>query len=104
MKIKFLATSNAPSSYKFINDVVVANHHGAQIEIDLSSLDYGDKVESIEIDGEEQSSVIREVFRDKNGVLNAILCQKAPLNSNWVESDWIDSSDYDKNILYIKEE
>lgn len=94
MKIKFLATGIAPNFYEFEGEKIKFNGE----TFDLSNFEEGDVFEGIE--GEIQG--IRAVERI-DGELHVTLCQKAP-QGHWTGKDeYIDSTDYDPNNLYIRE-
>lgn len=103
MKIKFLATGDAPSSYSFNGDVVTATYNGQSESIDFSVFGNGDEFTGLELDVLPiiYTMVISNVER-VNGELRLTLCQKAG-KGHWVESDWIDAIYYDANTTYITE-
>ena len=105
MKIKFKATSKAPE-YDISGKVITATNNDEIEIIDLSEFPKGAKWQGGELEKISDLNsldVIFNVFHD--GELHVTLCQKIPdpQTGNWVESDWIDSNDYDPNELYIKE-
>lgn len=95
MKIKFLATGIAPDFYEFDGEKIKFNGEW----YDLSEFEEGDIFEGLE--GEMQA--IRDVKRI-DGELYVTLCQKAP-PGHWTGRDmeYIDTSEYDSNKLYIRE-
>lgn len=94
MKIKFLATSQAPKKYVFEDEKVIIGG----VEYDFSVLEEGDIFDGLE--GE--ASTIREAERI-DGVLHLTLCQEAPVG-HWRGIDkYIDAKDYDPEKLYIYE-
>lgn len=107
MKVKFAATFNAPDYYEFNGKVVTAFYKGKSESIDLSGLEYGDKVYGIVFENLtplRTSHILRSVYVDQSGELFVELAQKCPqIEGHWWESDWIDSFDYDKDKLYIVE-
>ena len=87
MKIKFLATGNAP----------IYSIQGETInDIDLSPLEYGGEFIG---DDDTRAAGIRDAERDASGVLHVTLCQ-AVGPGHWTTSDWIDASVYDPNAIY----
>lgn len=95
MKIKFLATGIAPESYSFDGEKITFNGE----TFDLSNFEEGDKFEGVE----HEIQGIRAVERI-GGELYVTLCQKAP-PGHWTGQDmeYIDSTEYDANKLYIRE-
>jgi hypothetical protein len=92
MKIKFIATANAPLAYR-INGEKISYYDETY---DLSEFEEGDKLLGVDDFG------IREIERI-NGELYVTLCQKAPIG-HWRENDeYIDSSEYNPSCVYIKE-
>ena len=92
MKIKFLATAQAPE-YKINGEIING--------IDLSLLEEGDKFTGNE---ETREAGIRDAYRE-NGDLYVVIKQVAGANrkeTHWRESDWIDAGDYDPESCYIK--
>jgi len=95
MKLKVLATGNAPTHYSFSGDVVTA-HYGDQSEpFDLSALAIGDKFEGVEADVLEMNNdqIIRDVYRDDTGELYVTICQRVG-PGHWTESEWMPVSAY----------
>lgn len=94
MKIRFLATGIAPKQYEFKGETIVIDDK----TYDLSVFDEGDIFEWVE--GDIQS--IRAVKRI-DGELYVTLCQQAP-QGHWRGIDeWIDSSEYDPDAMYIQQ-
>lgn len=94
MKIKFLATGQAPDYYEFEDEKVIFNGQ----TFDLSIIEEGDQFEGID----HEIQAIREVERI-DGELYVTLCQQAP-RGHWTGTDkYIDSKHYDPNVLYIRE-
>jgi hypothetical protein len=133
MKIKFLATGNAPNFYTFSGEVITV-HIEETDSFDLSDFPQDGVFVGIESDliSLPPSQLIRDVERTDD--LYVTLCQKPPVTKityivdgkpltllaeatppeehekkiehrggNWKESDWIDSQDYDPETLYIQE-
>ena len=117
MKIKFEAWKSAPE-YDISGNVITAEYNGKSETVDLSGFPEDAKWEGGELESITDlspSNVIVDVFHD--GELHVTLCQKVPVafttkhgdreiehqTGDWVESDWIDSDDYEKGKLYIKE-
>lgn len=95
MKIKFLATGIAPNKYEFEGEKIFFN---GEI-FDLSVFEEGDEFEGFD---EGIIPAIREVKRI-DGELYVTLCQEAP-QGHWTGiNEYIDSTDYDPNALYIRE-
>lgn len=102
MKIKFLATGNAPTHYSFTGDVITA-HRGVQPEdFDLSGLQHGDQFQGVSVDNLILSPghVIRAAERDSNGELHVTLCQQVG-PGHWKESGWMDAADYDPANIQV---
>ena len=115
MKIKLIPTPKSPE-YEFSGNVITATYNDEIEIIDLTKFPQNGKWQGGELENITElslESVIRDVFH--NGELHVILPQKIPFKiinkdngikfqtGHWVESDWIDSNDYDPNELYIKE-
>ncbi len=93
MKIKFLATGVAPEIYELDGEKIIIDG----IEYDLAVFEEGDVFEDLE----DENSYIRDIKRI-DGELYVTLCQQAP-PGHWRGTDeWIDSSDYNPNKLYIR--
>jgi len=113
MKVKFIATYNAPMKYVFDGEKIIV-YYQEQIEIfDLSEIEFGDiffvEKNDIFLHGcqpnilpIEGTFIIRNALRDASGELWVTLCQKASI-SYWNESDWMPASNYDENTKYIIE-
>lgn len=92
MKLKFLATGTAPEIYEFDGEKIIYSGES----YDLSVFEEGDEFLEVEDNG------IRDIQRI-DGVLHVTLCQKAP-PGHWRGIDeYIDSSFYNPENLYIKE-
>ncbi len=103
MKIKFLATFDAPDSYSFSGDILTFNYGEDSDTIDLSGFTEDAKFENVSSNVNLQGSfIIRDMYWHENE-LYLILCQKPSNTGHWVESDWIDSQDYNSETLYIQE-
>lgn len=104
MRIKFLATGDSPDFYEFSNELLTIHKDGVRESVDFSQLDTEDKYEGIEFDyiPLPYSQVVREAFRDGKGILHLTLCQRDG-DGVWRESDWMDSKDYIKGNIYVKE-
>jgi hypothetical protein len=90
MQIKFLAVGHDVPTYSFDGESVNG--------FDLSSIEHGDKF----IGNDETHQLgIRDVFRDENGVLHAVLCQQVG-PGHWVESDWLEADEYDPDHIYVQ--
>ena len=117
MKIKLIPSINAPE-YDISGNVITATHNDEVEVIDLSEFPQNGKWQGGELENITKlspSNVICDVFHD--GELHVKLCQKVPVafttkhgdkeikhqTGDWVESDWIDADDYEKEKLYIKE-
>lgn len=94
IKIKFLATGNAPSLYEFDDEKIIID----SVEHDLSDFNDGDIFDGLEGD----MQAIRTIERI-DGELHVTLCQKAGEGHWRGVYDWIDSDDYNPNKLYIRE-
>lgn len=125
MKIKFLATNNAPD-YTIDGETITINGE----VLDLSEFPEGATFEGVEGD---EDNFVRNVERT-DGELFVTLCQASPVTKitymiegkpitlavdqpepetydrkiehrggNWTESDWINDDDYNPETLYIKE-
>lgn len=94
MKLKFLATGIAPTFYEFEDEKIIFNGES----FDLSVFEEGDIFEGIE----HEMQAIREVERI-DGELYVTLCQEAPAG-HWRGTDeWINSTEYNPNKMYIRE-
>lgn len=103
MKIKFLATGDAPSLYSFDGAVVTATYNG-----ETEAFDFSEFAEGYEYNGL-KPNVLPLIYthlvvdaKRIDGELYLTLCQKA-VKGHWAESDWIDSSSYIANTTYIVE-
>lgn len=99
MKVKFLATGNAPTHYSFDGETVTA-HYVSDEAFNLSSLGEGDRFDGVEVEALAlpAQQVIREAER-VDGELYVTLCQRVG-PGNWTESDWIDAIEYDPDKVY----
>lgn len=97
MKIKFLATGQAPDSYSFSNETING--------FDLSPLQT-----NYVFSGNEETfqAGIRDAYRDENGELHVTLMQRVLASqhpyakAHWRESTTeINSSDYDPYVCYV---
>ena len=115
MRIKFLATGNAPDKYEFEGEKVIAHYDGEQEEFDLSVIGHGDKFRLTILEGEEEKTlhgcepeilalpgtqIIRNAYRE-NGELYVILCQTVTAGE-WRESDWMNWLSYSPGRVYVK--
>lgn len=88
MKIKFLATGNAPP-YEINSETING--------LDLSELNHGDQfIRNETTDG----AGIRDAYRDEHGQLWVTLKQ-AVGPGHWAEGDWIDASQYDPDAINV---
>lgn len=96
MKVRVLATGNAPTHYSFDGDVVTAHHNNQTEQFDLSALGSDDKFTGVSVDILSLSAghVIRDAYRDESGELHVTLCQQVG-PGHWSESDWMDATAYD---------
>lgn len=103
MKIKILATGEAPTHYSFNNEVVTAYHNGLSESFDLSSIEFGDQFVGVSVDtlNLNMFHVIRDVYRDRLGELHLVLCQEVGAG-HWRESDEFDSEFYKPEGIYAK--
>ena len=92
MIIKFLATGTAPEKYEFDGEKITYSGE----TYDLSVFEEGDEFLGVEDNG------IRSIQRI-DGVLHVTLCQESPPGHWRGIDDYIDSSFYDSNKIYIKE-
>lgn len=94
MKLKFLATCQAPDYYSFNGSEVTAHFEEEQITYDLSK------------DTAFESRCIRG-FYEKDGEKCLVLCQKVIAGqypykmAHWRESDWLEDSEYDSGKCYV---
>lgn len=104
MKIKFLATAESPDYYSFTGNIMYVVKDGVKEEIDFSHFESGDAYEGLELERLDMSDeqIIRDAERKIDGTLYLTLCQKSD-DGHWRESDWMDSSEYQKGKTYIKE-
>ena len=91
MKIKFLATGNAPTHYEIDGEIING--------IDLSIIEYGGRFMCNEV---ARQAGIRHAERDEHGELWVTLKQESG-SGHWRESDWIDAVDYDPDAIYIRQ-
>lgn len=109
MKIKFLATGNAPTHYSFNGDVATAHYGDQQEDFDLSGLQHGDRFQGVSVDDLDLSPghIIRAAERDSNGELHLTLCQKVIAaqypgkKARWREGLEIDAESYDPDACYV---
>jgi hypothetical protein len=80
MKIKFLATGQAPEKYSFNGEVLTAFKDGESEDFDFSVLEEGGRVDNIEVEALDLSSsaIIRKAER-MDSELKLVLCQKTPV-------------------------
>ncbi|MBY5941121.1 hypothetical protein KUW00_09480 [Halomonas sp. DP5N14-9] len=105
MKIKLLATAQAPDRYSFSQEIVVANEAGHEKAYDLSSFPEGGGFKEAEKlpSGAQAIRCIERV----NGELYVTLVQKVIAGqypgrkAHWRESPIIDADDYDPNTCYV---
>ena len=102
MKIKFLATGNAPTHYSFAGETVTAHVNVISEDFDLSAISVGDKVTSVSVDTLDLNSghILRDAYRDESGELYITLCQRVG-PGHWSESDWMDVSDYNSDAIQV---
>lgn len=129
MKIKFLATAKSPVRYEFdVESILSFETYVPPPEViegedpppepdpeapepetsiaeifDLSLLAHGDQFEGVEpaVLSLPGSQVIRHAERDEFGELHVTLCQSTRGGGTWLESDWMDSADYEPGKQYI---
>ena len=153
MKIRFLATGNAPVRYEIAGDVITAYElyipppppepepdpdtpmpEPEPVEpppeepapdpdapppeplpepepppvsimetFDFSLLQFGGEFEGVEpaIINIPATQIIRSAYRDELGILHVELCQKISGGGAWIESDWIDATDFVPDTRYI---
>lgn len=89
MKIKFLATGNAPS-YEISGETING--------LDLSIVEHGGKFVGSD---ETRAAGIRNAERDSDGELWVTLCQQVG-PGHWTESEWLDAEDYDAEEVYVR--
>lgn len=103
MKIKFLATGNAPDLYRFEGEVIKSFYGGKNNAFDLSVLRDGDEFLGIKSDLDLLPPLIIRNARRVDGTLYVTLCQKSP-KGDWRDAgEWINADEYDPNKMYIKE-
>lgn len=80
MKIKFLATNNAPDKYSFSGDTITIFHNDESESVDLSPFEEGDQFEGVEPEVLNLTGIfaIRAVERAE-GELHVTLCQTPPI-------------------------
>lgn len=88
MKLKFLATGNAPN-YIISGETING--------IDLSIVEHGGEFIGSE---ETRQAGIRNAERDETGELWVTLCQQVG-PGHWTEGEWLDAEDYDPNAIYV---
>lgn len=103
MKLKFLATGQAPDFYEFSGETITAHHGGVSESVDFSQLEHGDIFEGIEPESLTlpASQIIRAAHRDEDGILHVTLCQKVGAG-DWTESIWIDVSEFVQGRQYVR--
>ena len=96
MKIKVLATGQGPDHYEFDGDKITAHQGELSEMIDLTELEHGDKFEGAEPEALTLpgSQIIRDAYRDSEGVLHVTLCEASPMMGNWTDSGWIAAEAY----------
>ena len=101
MKLKFLATGQAPSVYSIQGEVITVGEES----FDLSVLEHGDKFEGVEPETLDLpgSQVIRDAHRDDQGELHVTLCQQSPTMGHWRESEVMEAEDYVPGRVYIRQ-
>lgn len=105
MKIRFIATGDAPESIAFNGETITVINGVVNDSFDLSSIAYGDQFLGVESEILLMSSrhIIRDAYRDEEGLLWVTLCQKAT-EGRWEGKDeWINSNDYNPSESYIEE-
>jgi len=104
MKIKFLATGNAPTHYNFNGDVVTAHYDGGLMEgFDFSGLQHGDQFQGVSVDrifAPAAGQVIRAAERDSSGELHLTLCQQVG-PGHWEEGAEFDVANYDPSKIQV---
>ena len=119
MKIRFTPQIDGPEYYDLDNnDIITAYKDNISENYDLSSLEYGGellgiKSDVIDVHQKYESEdgkietvdftryfVIRDAHRDELNELYVTLCQVVKPD-HWGASDWIDSSEYDPNKVYV---
>jgi len=91
MRLKFLPTGIATEQYTITDETVN--------EIDLSVIEHGGEFLGNDVT---RTAGIRDAVRDESGTLWVTLCQEVG-PGHWIESDWIDSTEYDVNAIYVKQ-
>lgn len=89
MKIKFLATGKAPDTYTIESETING--------IDLSIIEHGEKFIG---NDETKEAGICNAERDENNELWITLQQEVG-PGHWIESDWIETEDYDPTKIYV---
>lgn len=126
MKIKFLATAQAPIRYEIEGETIIAyevyapapepeepeDDYDEPVVIEDQSIVEAFDLSALEIDGEflgvepeflslSGSQIIRSARRDENGELWVELCQRSIGGGNWLSSDWFDSILFEPGQRYI---
>lgn len=103
MKIKLLATGNAPEYYSISGETITA-HRGAKSEsFDLSAIETGGEFLGITVDTLPLNAahILRGAYRDDLGELHVTLCQ-AVGPGRWSESPEIDADVYDPDAIHAE--
>ena len=104
MKIQFIPISRKTPTYSFLGEKITVHHDNQSEEIDISDFPESAVFKGVEPDkiSLKGSHIIRNIER-KDEELYVSVCKQHPPGGHWLESDWIDSDDYDPNEVYIKE-
>jgi len=100
MKIKLLATGQAPDYYTFSGSTATAHYEGQSDSFDFSTLQEGDVFQGVD------SSLPVPAIRNAEvvgGELRVTLCQQVG-PGHWLESGWIDSASYDPDAITVSQD
>jgi len=102
MKIKVLATGNAPTHYSFNSDVITAHYDGLAEDFDLSVIQPDNKFTGASVDtlSLSASQIIRAAYRDESGELHVTICQQVG-PGRWEAGPEIDVADYQPDGINV---
>ncbi len=103
MKILFKSTGQSPNHYSFNGETITANQGDVSESFDLSTIQAGDKFQGVSVDTLDlnPTHIIRDAYRDSDGVLHVTLCQSVG-PGNWGESQEFDASQYDPDAIHVE--